>query len=448
MGRIQGIWEELRSSLWFVPALMVAGAVLLAVAFIELDSRINYETLVEWPVLFGSSAEGARNILSTIAGSMITVAGVTFSITIVALSLASNQYTPRILRNFMRDRANQAVLGVFVSVFIYCLIVLRSIRGGEEAFIPSLSVVFAVVLALLGIAFLIYFIHHIAASIQASTIISAVAKETIDAIRVLFPEDMGEGEEDEPAPLPEDCSWEASPAFKTGYIQGVDAEAMIAFAEKHGLVLRMERRIGDFVIEGTPLVSISPPGRLGKDAAGALKDFYAVNTYRTVAQDVAFGVRQLVDIALKALSPGVNDTTTALVCVDHLGAILYALTDRKIPPRLRYTEGALRVIARGPTFEGLVEDSFSEIRLLAKGSAVVFVRILSAIQTVATHTGNESRQRVLWRQIMSVSDLVGQNVGDEYGRAAIHEAASKAARALGQPAAIMFPPSEGITSDE
>ena len=120
MGKIQALWEDLRSSLWLLPSLMVIGAVLLAIALIEADSRITYQALIEWPALIGSSAEGARNILSTIAGSMITVAGVTFSITSVALSLASNQFTPRILRNFMRDRSNQVVLGVFVSVFMYC----------------------------------------------------------------------------------------------------------------------------------------------------------------------------------------------------------------------------------------------------------------------------------------------------------------------------------------
>lgn len=200
MLRLKSLLGELRSSLWFVPTLMVVGAGALAVGLIEVDARLNRELLTNFPRLFGAGAEGSRGMLSSIAGSMITVAGVTFSITIVALSLASSQYTPRILRNFMRDRANQTVLGVFVGIFTYCLIVLRTIRGGDEnLFVPSLSVVVGVILAVVGIGFLIFFIHHIAASIQASNIIASVAEETIKTIDKLFPQELGEegGDEDE-----------------------------------------------------------------------------------------------------------------------------------------------------------------------------------------------------------------------------------------------------------
>ncbi|HET9529933.1 MAG TPA: DUF2254 family protein, partial [Blastocatellia bacterium] len=156
-----------------MPSLMLLGAVLLALIFIEIDSALSQSSLARYPRLFGVNAEGARSILSSVASSMITVAGVIFSITIVALSLASSQYTSRVLRNFMKNRGNQIALGVFVSIFVYCLVVLRTIRGGEESFVPSLSVLFAIVLGLVGIGFLIYFIHHVATMIQASEMISA-----------------------------------------------------------------------------------------------------------------------------------------------------------------------------------------------------------------------------------------------------------------------------------
>lgn len=177
MHKFHLMWNGLRASLWFLPGLIVVCSVVLAVALVEIDGRVRPEFLAEYSRLFGAGAEGSRGMLGAIAGSMITVAGVTFSITIVALSLASSQYTPRILRNFMSDRANQSVLGVFVGVFTYCIVVMRTVRGGDEGvFVPSLAVTFAVFLAIVGIGFLIFFIHHTAESIQASSVIASAAR--------------------------------------------------------------------------------------------------------------------------------------------------------------------------------------------------------------------------------------------------------------------------------
>ena len=188
MDKLKQIWLRLNSSLWFLPTLMVAAAIGLALALIEVGFQGNDALVARWPRVFGVGAEGSRGMLSAIASSMITVTGVTFSITIVALALASSQYTPRILRNFMRNRTNQFVLGFFVGVFAYCLIVLRTIRGPDEgAFIPSLAILVAIVLALASVGVLIVFIHHIAASIQAGNIISAAARETIEGLRKFYP---------------------------------------------------------------------------------------------------------------------------------------------------------------------------------------------------------------------------------------------------------------------
>ena len=261
--RILPFWTYLRSSLWFVPALMVAAAIALAVGLIEADTHVKRELLAEWPRLFGAGADGSRAMLTAIASSMITVAGVTFSITIVALSLASTQYTPRILRNFMADRTNQLVLGFFVGIFTYCLVVLRTIRSGDEGqFIPSLAVAFGFVLALVGVGVLILFIHHIATSIQASHVISTVATETTRAIERLFPEELGDDAEEDVTSAPsgwdhDGAQWREVGALKTGYLQDVDADALLRFARERGVVVRMERHIGEFVIKDSPLVSLS-----------------------------------------------------------------------------------------------------------------------------------------------------------------------------------------------
>jgi len=198
MNKLRQRWGNLRSSFWFMPSLIVVDSIVGALALIEADSIWGEHLRAQWPRLFGVGAEGARQVLSTLAGSMMTVMGITFSMTLLALTLASSQYTSRILRNFMRSRVTQVTLGIFAGIFVYCLIVLRTIHGGEAEFVPSLAVFFAFVMAIGGVGVLIFFIHHIASSIQASSIIASIAHETITAIDRLFPEKLGHGpDEDE-----------------------------------------------------------------------------------------------------------------------------------------------------------------------------------------------------------------------------------------------------------
>lgn len=287
---------------------MIVGATALGLGLVEIDANLNRAGLQKrWPWLFGAGAAGARGMLETIAGSMITIAGVAFSITIVALTLASSQYTSHILRNFMRDRTNQVVLGAFVGIFIYCLVVLRTIRGGDEgAFVPPVAVLVAVVLAFVGIACLIFFIHHIASGIQAETIIKAAADETIEAVDRLFPKEMGEEvDADQGTGAPTDESrWHPVVALRTGFIQGVDGEALLDAARQYRTVIRMERGVGEFVVEGAPLVSIvDAVSATDEELTDCIAETFTIDHQRTMLQDAGFGVRQIVDVALKALSP-------------------------------------------------------------------------------------------------------------------------------------------------
>ncbi len=249
---------------------------------------------------------------------------------LVTLVLASSQYSSRILRNFTSDRVTQTVLGIFAGVFAYCLIVLRTIRAGDEnGFIPGLAVSFGVVLAIGGISVLIFFIHHIASSIQASNIIASVAAETMVVIDRLFPEKLGqepvdEQEDQSPFSLPA-RNWQPVPSNENGYIQSVDNAALLRLAREHKTIVRMEHGAGDFVVQDTLLASLALKSPPGKEIVSALQAAYSIARYRTVEQDAAFGIRQLVDIALRALSPGINDTTTAVMCVDYLTAILARL---------------------------------------------------------------------------------------------------------------------------
>lgn len=396
-------WLDMRASFWFLPTTVVLGAVGLAAALIAVDANVSMEVDKRWPLVFGAGASGARGLLSTVAGSMITVAGVVFSITIVALSLTSSQYTSRVLRNFMRDRVNQVVLGVFVGIFAYCLVVLRTIRGGDEgAFVPSLAVLGGLVLAFVGIGYLIFFIHHISMSIQASSIVAAAAEETIAAVDHLFPTQLGdrldEDEKEVRSTSADGQTWRALLASKTGYIESIDGDSLLAWAGRHKTIVRMERGIGEFVVEGAPLASVSRLDSPDEQSAAEVNAFYFISRQRSVQQDAGFGIRQIVDVAMKALSPGVNDTTTAVMCIEYLKAILVRLVVREIPSPLRLDQGELRVIARAPCFESLLCEAFDQIRQNAAGNVAVLTRQLQSLETIASQTTNTSRRHALRQQ--------------------------------------------------
>jgi len=435
MNKLKQIWSTLRSSFWFIPSLIVAGSIALAMALIEAHSTESAQWLTRWPRLFGAGAEGARAMLSTIAGSMMTVVGVTFSMTLVVLALASSQYTSRILRNFMGDRVTQVVLGIFTAIFAYCLIVLRTIRSGDEGgFVPSLAVFLAVVMAIGGIGVLIFFIHHIAASIQASSIIASVANETMEAVDRLFPEKLGQGpaddnEEQELLPLQE-RHWEAVPARRNGYIQSVDNGALLRLAREHETIVRMERGIGDFVVRNTTLASIALEHPIQEEIIAALQAAYYIDRYRTVHQDCAFGVRQIVDMALRALSPGVNDTTTAVMCVDYLTAILSRLASRKIPSSLRYEAGELRIISIGSSFASLVAESFDQIRGSADGNVSIMLRMLGAIQTIGSLTARPDRRRALRDQVRWIAESAERTIESPHDRIRFEKRLARVLEAL------------------
>jgi uncharacterized membrane protein len=435
MSKLKQFWDKLWTSFWFIPTLIVAGSIGLAMVLVEAHSTGNAQWLARWPRLVGASAEGARGMLSTIAGSMMTVVGVTFSMTLVALVMASSQYTSRILRNFMRDRVTQVVLGIFTGIFAYCLIVLRTIRGGDErAFVPGLAVLFAVVLAMGGIGVLIFFIHHIAASIQASSIIASVANETMGAVERLFPERLGqgppEGDEDQTLLPQREHHWQTVLALRNGYIQSVDNVALLRLAREHKTIVRMERGIGDFIVHNTPLASLDLEVPPDEDTIATLQGAYSIDRYRTVYQDCAFGIRQIVDMALRALSPSVNDTTTAVMCVDYLQAILARLGSQEIPSSHRYEEGELRVIAIGPSFAGLVAESFDQIRGSAIGNLGIMLRMLGALQTIASLTASPSRRQVLREQVECIAELAERTIESPHDRTRFESRLARVREAL------------------
>lgn len=425
MNKFKKIWNDLLTSFWFIPSVFVLINIVLATLLIELDSLSRDEWLDQWPRLFGAGAEGARQMLATLAGSMMSVMGITFSMTLVALALASSQYTSRILRSFMGSRVTQVTLGIFAGIFAYCLVVLRTIRGGagggENEFVPSLAVFFAFLLALGGVVVLVFFIHHIASSIQASSIIASIAKDTISSIERVFPNESeydinDEITKDKKSNFLDKKIWKEIKSNNSGYIQSVGKDSLLRLAKKQKIIIRMDRGIGDFVVKQTTLASIVCGELPTHKIIEEINSAFSIGRHRTVEQDPTFGIRQIVDMALRALSPGVNDTSTAIMCVDYLTAILAHLACRKFPSPHYYDGNELRFISLIPSFEGLLAEAFDQIRESTEGNRGIISRMLSAFEILAELTTNIDRRSSLHEQVLWIAELAGRTTEGTHSR--------------------------------
>ena len=422
-------WEGLRTSLWFVPAVMTVAAIV-AAATVEIDRRLLADARTAGlDLAFGGGVEGARGVLGAIAGSIIAVTGTVFSITIVALQLASSQFTPRVLRNFTSDRGNQVVLGVFIGTFTYALLVLRTVRSAAddgEPFVPSLAVGVAIVLALASVGFLIYFIHHTARSIRAAVIIDRATRDTLGLVDELFPEPVGRPADRPPEAAP--AEWPATVAAEAaGYLQAVDADGLFEVARERGLTLRMEPNVGEFVLPGAALASAWPAGAVDEEVVGIVRDAFITGPERTLQHDVELGLRQLADIAVKALSPGINDPTTATICVDRLAEILVALGNRQLPERARADEdGRARLFAPGSTFERAVELSFDQIRHYGTGDPTVARHLLGTLERLALLIPPD-RRPPLARQVQAILNAARDSIGEPTDLRRVEQAGAQAA---------------------
>lgn len=337
-------------------------------------------------------------ILATIAGSMMTTVAVVFSVLIMALSLASLQFSPRILTSFMGDKPTQNTLGVFMGTFVYCLLVLRTVQGGQEPFVPAASVSLAMALAVGALAWLVYFIHHIAQAIHANHIVDRIAEETLQVIDEEFPTVVGRAdahpeETGPPPPTPQGAI--RVEATQSGYVQLCNRERLLELARQHELTIYQEHGIGEFVVQGNPLVSIVGMHPLSDEIREACIECFDLGETRTMQQDFQFGIRQIVDMALKAISPAINDPSTANTCLDHLARILCHLTRRRILPlELRDPEsGRLLMVRHASTFRGSMDLAFNQLRQYGRGDMAVALRIVRALTEVALATDHPPHQQ-------------------------------------------------------
>jgi uncharacterized membrane protein len=394
--------EALRTSLWFVPALeLVAAAVLFVITY--LVDRAAYHGTITLPGWINNgSADAARQILTAIAAAIITVVGLVFSILIVALTLASTQFGPRMLRIFTRDRGVQLTLGTFVATFFYAILVLGSVgSGGHGDFVPHVSITVLLALTLVDLGVLVYFIHHVARSIQLPEVIAGIAGDLSHAINAeLAHGDRGRASLAVAGNLPDqvEAEGEPVPASTSGYLQSVRYSTLVEIACEADAVIQLLYRPGHFVVRGLPLARVWPASAAPEVARG-LDKAHVTGANRTLRQDLAFAIDQMVEIAIRALSPAVNDTFTALTCIDWLSDGLCQITAGWHSRRVHFdSDGKVRVIAAEPSYERFLDRAFDKIRQAGQGMPAVMIRQLEALSRIMEYTSTPEQRAVLLQQ--------------------------------------------------
>jgi uncharacterized membrane protein len=415
--------EALRTTLWVIPAVMVAGAVALFALTYALDRAAvaGHLTFPGW--VNAGGADAARQVLIGLAAAVITVAGVVFSVTILALQLASQQFGPRMLRNFIRDLGTQASLGAFVATFVYAMLTLASVgqlAGGE--FVPHLSVTVALALTLGDLGVLIYFINHVAKSIQLTSVVSGIARDFRSALEDLHADAVAAGAPGAAVGTPFsevrshlEREGASVPATTSGFLQAVGHDRLVRIAASTDAVIALSKRPGQFIVEGQPLAMVWP-----SDAAAAVSEALArahiVGPNRTLTQDLALPVDQLVEVAIRALSPAVNDTFTALTCIDWLGDCLCRAARVPLPDGIyRTPDGVVRLVDSVITFERLLKGASDKIRQAGRGMPAVLIRQLDNLRRISD-AGGASQSDIIAHQAAMILRASEASVPEESDR--------------------------------
>ncbi len=411
--------EVLRTNLWLVPAVEVLAAAILFAGTYALDlSAYHGDFRLPGWVLSGSP-DAARQILTAIAAAIITVVGVVFSIVIVALTLTSTQFGPRMLRNFIRDRGTQVTLGTFVATFVYAVLALGSIgQGGHASFVPHISITVTLALTVADLAVLIYFLHHIAIQIQLPQVIAGIAGDLAKAIELQAGDPTVGADAGYAALLigTMDGPGVDVAAPRSGYLQYIEHRTLVRLAAEVDAVIYLRYRPGHFLVQGHPYVTVWPARAAGQ-VARELARAHVTGPYRTLAQDVSFGVDQLVEICIRALSPAVNDTFTALTCIDWIGDSLCKVTGRWQPTRVyRDAAGTVRLIATQTTFERLVQRAFEKVRQAGRGMPAVMIRQLDALAKIMERAAAPEDWQVVLDQAAMIERLSAASVDEESDR--------------------------------
>lgn len=364
-------WARIWSPFWALPLAIVVVAIVLGIVLPIADSKISEHV----PWVFQGGPDGARSVLSTIASAMISVTGVVFSITMVVLQLASSQFTPRVLGDFLSSRVTQVTLGVFTASFVFSLAVLRSVRGGYEGsapFVPQLSVSLAFVLVLASVGCFIAFIHHITTSIQVSEVVSAIGDRTVQAIEGVYPVEAADGGDELGrtwSPAPGTRHVDVIAKDRHGHVARVDYRRLVEHAREHDTVIQLLVPLGAWVVEGSVVARVWGDHDLDHDDYRVIDRSVRLGSARLMHQEVGFGVRQLVDVAERALSAGINDPTTAVEVIHELHRVCRHLVTRSAPsPYVVDADEVVRLVHRPQRIEDLVTTAVREVMHYGKDS--------------------------------------------------------------------------------
>lgn len=409
---LQKLWSDLRSSYWFIPTLLVIGAVVLAITMLWIDSRVDERVFEDIPGLQFNQTDAARDVVSTVATAMITVASIVFSMTLVAVSHASTQFGPRLVSNFMRDRGNQFSLGIFVATYVYCLLILRSISSGEPnstgpesvTFIPNLSIAVVLLLAITGVGLLIYYMHHVAESIRLSTIISRIGRDLHDGVSDCFPGGLGDplgtaklsqpGNELRRSLLK--SSAHMLTHFGSGFIQTIDGLELFELTKKHDLTIELLHRPGEFISSGQAVAKVVPSDRVDDELAKLIQSQFTIGVHRTPDQNNLFLAEQLAEVATRALSPGVNDPRTAIDCLNWLQNVLFHLRQYDDPDGSRVDQqGHLRIIATSADYAAFARVAFVIMRPYFEADPNATRAMKNSLEFLIENETREDRIRLL-----------------------------------------------------
>jgi uncharacterized membrane protein len=426
--QLSKLFERLRSSYWFLPSLMAVSALLLSYGMIQLDDMYRFEMKRSfW--LYTGHAGGAMEVLSTIASATITIASLTFSVTIVALTLAASQYGPRLLYNFMRDRSNQTVLGIFIAAFLYSLMVLRSIQGDGATFVPQLSITMALVLALCGIGALIYFIHHTAETIQADTLIATVSQELRGSVHATFPPVEKEAdyqrEVGQANPLWNRLQGDSHKvrARTSGFLQAIDVDALKRVATERDLIMRVFKRPGELVIHEAELLAIHPAARADPALAQVCREAFVLGSRRTLIQDAELPFQQLVEMAVRGLSPGVYDPYTALRCIGRIADGLVLVMGRAEPSQVRCDDdGNVRLLLPVASFATIADASFVDLRAYGATNTLVMEKLIGTLGDLVRCARTDGQRQVLLRHARLIHEAAAAHAGEAAARGSLDRA--------------------------
>lgn len=428
--RLVTLWDTFRTGFWFFPSLLILTAVFLAVVVPIADQHLS-DSIPDWMKSTGTSA---RSTLASLASAMFTVAGVVFSVTVVTFSLTSSQFGPRLLRNFLEQSVTQITLGICLAASLYCLLLLWQVAEVDgETVVPHIGVLLATVFAMTTLFAVVYFIHRVAHSVQSMNVVTDVAKDLDSAIERIFPtNDAGcriqAGELDSIRHRFEDQLGVAVPASKDGYLQAVSIQLLAELAEKHGLYVLLVARPGDFVVRGRPLARFVNSGKgdttLDDEFTLRLARLFLIGNIRTPRQDVECAINELAELAVRALSPGINDPFTAMASVDRLTAAYCRLADRDVScaiPLMRDQHEHLRIAGPSTSFDSLLHAGFDQIRQYGAGSVAVSIRLLESLARIAQAGPDEESRRAIRHHAEMILEGCEKQIGCQADLDDIHE---------------------------